>query len=1065
METRKIKLVSFALAMFVALAVAVCLVFKQNDNKVYAAEVVISEWSQKDGALLGDTLDVPQSVKLKVDENTVIDAESGLIYFPDGNAKTLGPKLLDMVGKYTLQYQAKHNGKTVYGEESFIVKESNYYISNYTFSGAEYKTADQLKYGVQLGVKKADGIEVSLAKGDYFRFNQPINIKEVAAQNGGFVDVSLAYPVMDTSLVSNDPSYDAAGDQNGYWGTRLGSYFTIKLIDCYDETNFVEFYIWSNQDKRNKIKETYVGAGASGQNFTGLVEGTGADATIELGGKTYSTRYNERYKVNPWGVYGYGNTYSLYSRTSTKDSFRLNVNTNEVYFGSTLVTDLDHTQIYPDNAFKGFTTGEVYVQYSFENNWTSEPMELYIKSILGLQGEQLKKGVVDDDKMPEVNIDIEYTDVGEKAITVLYNQEFTLPTATVYDVNGKNEYKLAVYYDYYTDNPKSVYMKDGKFTPTKKGVVYTAVYLAEDGFGNRNVDANGKCIDVINIIPVSGKAFTYGEDKVDSLSACVGNELPAIEVASLNTNVKVKVFAVEPNGNRVEITDTFNGTGYTLNPAFIGEYTIEYQFIDNVYTDIFSYKVTSVESGNVIFPEKMALPSVFIKDAVYDLEPYYAQIATANGLEKKQAKILVSVDDGEFVEITDTRKFKVVGSSSLSFKAEYNGKQSAAQLCRITDVNFACDAAVNEGEKVYENYFIGFDEVMTTDTYMEYTFNDAQSASLHYATPLVFNTFKLEFEIPESAKNLNEVNIILKEIRGIDSGYVISYVNNFTADKLFYTIKSLDGTIKYLSATVKSNFVGVHTIAISNNKITLGEGSVVTVPGVEAKNIDFSISIPNPNAAFSLKILSVGGVAFNNYVYEKDLQIVYQSPIGAPEIGEEYVIPTFNVSSVFYPVSLANLTYSLKDNAGVALLDKNGNKVENISGDVTGIVVVPYEVKTYYLTVKYTGMRVAKCNYVLAVIDNTAPVVTFKDGSTDKTEVKVKVGAKHQIKEYTVADDVTASENLLVKVIIVDASSAVVAWDVDTSYTFTKAGTYKVIVFAQDENNNASRSYYKVVVA
>ncbi len=1061
MKTKRIKLFSLIIAAFILVGASIGLILSNMNKVVYATEVIVGEWTQKDGAFVGDTLIVPQSVKLQVDENTQIDAESGLVYFPDGNARSLEPKLLDQAGKYVLEYQAKYNGKTVKGEYSFVVKESNYFVSNTTLSSAKFTKKENLKYAefLEKGSNLQDGIEVVLGKGDYFRFNKPINLYDVAGSDG-IVNVSRAFPVMDKSLISGDA-----------FGDRLGSYFTIKLIDCYDEDNFIEFYYWSNQ--WNPVKDTQVGAGTGEQNFSSIAldKSGSASATVTIGKDLYIPKYSGRYLEGKPGLIGkwaYTNTKSLYS--NNWNMFSYNVNTHEIYFhsaqGNQLITDVDHPDIYPTNAFKGFTTGEVFVQYSFENSWTSEPMELYINSILGLTGEQIQQEGVSDNLIPDVEIDIEYTDQVNKSINVLYNQEYTLPTANVYDVNGKNEYKLAVYYDYYTDNPKSVYVEDGKFTPNKKGVTYTAVYLATDGFGNTNVDENGKCLDVVNMIPISGKAFNYEEVKVKGFDGATLNYLPKINVLGANKEADIKVIVIEPNGNELDVTNSCDGEKYSFNADYVGEYTVQYTFTDNVYEEVFEYKVGCSDKGNVIFLDKIALPSVFIKDAVYDLDTYYAYVATSNGLKKNAAKLLVSVDGGEFAEITNQRKFKVEGNSTLQFKAEYNGKQTGVQTSKITDVNYSENSEVNDGLKIYQNYFVGFDSTSSNESYVEYKFNGNNGVNLQFATPVVFNTFRLNFEVPEEyAKKVSSINVILKEISGQDKGYVISYSQGTTASTVYYTVKSLDGSTTYKATSVTGTIAGSHTLTISNSTLTSGEGIVVLLDKVSSRNIEFSINAYDVSSAFALRISNVCGTAFNELVYEKNSQLVYERPVGSPKVGEKYTLPTFNVSSVFYPVSLANLTYSFVDESNNPLVDVNGKKVENISGDSDAITIIPIEPKIYYLKFNYAGMRVTDpSSYMLVIIDTEAPVVTFNDGSTDKTVVDVKVGKAHAIKEFKVADNVTAAEGLLVKVMIMDDSSAIVGWNVKENFTFNKAGSYKVVVFAQDENGNTSRTYYRVSV-
>ncbi len=1077
MKTKRIKLISIILATMLALSCVALLIFYRPQNKVYAAEIVMGEWSQKDGALLGDTLVLPQDVKLKIDGEEVVP-ENGLIIYPDGNARTLGTKLLDSVGVYTLRYTATHSGKEYMGEQKFTVKDSNYFVSNSNFSSANYITADELKQtviGERLGSKAADGIMVSMIEGNYFRYNQPININEVQTDDKGFVEVSVAYPVLDTSIYATEKTVDGKannGDEPRYWGDRYCWYFTVKLIDAYDEGNFVEFYMLSFQDQPNGHSNLVVGAGGSEQELTNLGS-AGADYDVTIDGSNWTVQRGSRYNnITYWASLISKDTRTFFERDKEGivDSFKFNPETFEVRFENgdrvnRLVTDLDHSGIYPNNPFEGFTTGEVYVQYEFVkkevNN--SDPMELYIKSVLGISGEDLMKKAVDDTQTPDVNIDIEYTNKAEKSINVAYNQEYTLPTAEVFDVNGENEYKVAVYYDYYTDNPKSVLVTDGKFIPDKKGVTYTAVYMVKDTFGNVNVDGNGKCLDVINMKVVPDSPFEYdGTDKVSQLTTCSANEIPKLDVKSLNLDADVQVFVVAPNGDRVDITDTLNGDAYSYVPEYVGEYTVEYVFTDNVYTDTFSYKVNSVDEGDVLYKEKITLPSVFIKGATYDLEAFYAYSATANGLTKNEASLYVSVDGGAHEKINDRRNFTVEGSDYLTFYGEYAGVKSASQTCDITDVNFSCNPDVNNGYKIYENYFVGYDSYESDYTGVVYNFDGQNTVNvLQYATPLLFNAFSLEFEVPsESALNMSDYSILVKEISGNEGvGYLLTYKKLTTAGKVSITVSDLAGTV-YLSKTVDGNFDGGHSAVISNNILTVPEIGVVALPGVTSRNVELSVIMNCLAQPVSMKIKNVCGNVFVSceYMFEKTPQLIYTRLGGTLTINTEYTLPSFDVNSVFVPISLQKLTYSFTDIQGNSLLDTNGNKILNVTADKV-VSFNSANVNNYFMTFNYEGMRVEDTSkYSISIVDTTPPVVVFTDGSNTQTVVEVKVGQVHSIKEFTVTDD--TSTELNVKVVVMDAAGAVKGWDVDKTFVFKAEGKYRVIVFAQDENDNTSTNYY-----
>lgn len=167
-KAKKINVIAFLLISALICCVTAAVMSRKPTNEAYAAEVVIENWSQGNGALVGDTLDVPQSVRLEIEDGVLVNAESGAIIFPNGVSKSLGPKLLDVAGQYTLVYYATHEGKMVKGEKAFMVSDLKYRLSG-AASTAEFKTADNLKYAKLLGNKKADGIEISLAKGETFR--------------------------------------------------------------------------------------------------------------------------------------------------------------------------------------------------------------------------------------------------------------------------------------------------------------------------------------------------------------------------------------------------------------------------------------------------------------------------------------------------------------------------------------------------------------------------------------------------------------------------------------------------------------------------------------------------------------------------------------------------------------------------------------------------------------------------------------------------------------------------------------------------------------------------------
>ena len=104
--------------------------------------------------------------------------------------------------------------------------------------------------------------------------------------------------------------------------------------------------------------------------------------------------------------------------------------------------------------------------------------------------------------------------------------------------------------------------------------------------------------------------------------------------------------------------------------------------------------------------------------------------------------------------------------------------------------------------------------------------------------------------------------------------------------------------------------------------------------------------------------------------------------------------------------------------------------------------------------------------YIVNVSEGIAPVITFKDGSNTQTTVNLSVGATHKVKAFTVTDNVTASENLKVVVMILDKGFMLEenGYNVE-SYVFKNKGKFIVYVMAYDELGNTSSAYYNVVVS
>ena len=179
-----------------------------------------------------------------------------------------------------------------------------------------------------------------------------------------------------------------------------------------------------------------------------------------------------------------------------------------------IVADLDNEIIYPDNQFKGFTTGEVYLTISAKN-YVGNVANVDIASLGGVSGEDILKVDMHDTKAPIIEVNEE---LRQGKTFVAFNEEVQIPIALAHDLSLPYGTKAttAVYYNYNpnSDNNVLVGISNGKFTPTKKGT-YTIVYSATDRSGNVATET----VDLQCMSGVNDKAVELSvAEKVEAMS-------------------------------------------------------------------------------------------------------------------------------------------------------------------------------------------------------------------------------------------------------------------------------------------------------------------------------------------------------------------------------------------------------------------------------------------------------------------------------------------------------------------------------------------------------------------
>ena len=236
------------------------------------------------------------------------------LVYPNGEVRSNDECILDMSGVYTVRYRAiADDGKILEEEKSFTV-----YQELFSVSGKD-SSAYYGKHSVYAQDK--EGIVVSLASGDTFTYNVP-------------VDISNCQRAQD--LVSFFPTPKQVGIAD------VG-FIYVRLTDLYDENNFVEvrFHAPSRDGQSacalaRRNGEAFIGLSKLGTNKTsGLasrwIEYEDASYQVYNDGQVYGTML-----MYPWDsdFVRYSNARPGYNATSIGDktlSLSYDYSTNRIY--------------------------------------------------------------------------------------------------------------------------------------------------------------------------------------------------------------------------------------------------------------------------------------------------------------------------------------------------------------------------------------------------------------------------------------------------------------------------------------------------------------------------------------------------------------------------------------------------------------------------------------------------------------------------------------------------------------------------------------------------------------
>ena len=1015
-----------------ALTAIFCLAFggRATYQGVQAEEYVLKD--VKEAYCLGETMIVKEEMDIDVN-GTNIKGVNPKFVTPDGIVYGGGSYLLTEPGKYELYYFADYQGKEISASKTIIVNEYSWAYS--PTSTAEYGELTRKEKIANQEDRVAEGIILDLANGDTFTFAKKLNIAGLKE-----LDICQIYPDL------REETTDEASV----------SMVTCRVVDSYNPEIFVEVYVWAEPNGL-----FYCGAGANNQPLGGLLERS------ESGNVTFEgTRwtFSNRPRYTPTLAYGKYCSNSLNCNTEGFAEvggmkFTMDLETNRINLTSQmanrvptlypLVTDLDSEELYGENIFKGFISDEVYAVIECKR-YVAPSINLQIESLLGFKGEDLKMVAVTDNKAPEVTLKVDKTDEG--GVYVVKGQEYVIPTQVeVNDSAYNNDMQINVYYNYGTSRQSFVYSKDGKFIPTKDGK-YTVEYKATDIYGNSGVAT-------LDLIVVDGDhGIELEEPKFEEFVLLQENIFPQIKATGKNKDISCEVYIKTPNEEKIVL-----GNRLAYIPEQAGEYEIVYTFKDNVYTRVYSYKMTAtIGDSSFLQKEEPQLPAYFIKDASYILEPLRVQTLGAKGLEEKETTVHISVDGGAYEVVNSVDAIKIEGSTKICVKYMYNDKVVNVYERKIVDVAYG-----DKDGRDYTAYFQGdYTGVTKASLGFEYTFAGTKSIEeISYANLVSFRNFKLAFTIPQEKGNFRKISIILKEATNPYNSLVVAYEK--TDKDVIYTVNETYGGFEIVNQTINGfgDMTATRSISYSTGVLTNDNGDMIQVTPFDTDLCILTVRIEDISSESSVKVNELNNQKFTRNYREQGAMLAVELPDRYYKLNEIYYIKPAGLSSV------ANIAH--KKDVLLTVTAPNGE----IAKDSKGIVLqnVPasqaYELPLslpghYHFSYSYscelnTGLKQEITPMLLTVIDTIPPEAHFVGLGTEDL-LTVNVGHTHKIREYVVTDNATQAEDMWIQVSVYNAVGTMLSVNRET-YTFTKAGYYVVYLWCADADGNVTTTYYNIL--
>ncbi|MBQ8294833.1 MAG: hypothetical protein IJX87_00205 [Clostridia bacterium] len=817
-------------------------------------------------------------------------------------------------------------------------------------------------------------------------------------------------------------------------GVMEATSLNIRIVDAFDPTNYVNVNV---KPRKATADVVYSLVNASnGQMPSGLDRG------------------GTKLHVGDWGTWVYGSfagtPKAAFGANGNIFGVSFDIQTNSVYAyekmsnQSIFIADLDDDVSFPRKAWKGFTTGEVYLELELDGYSASTAGVLVVDTIAGIDSSTVK-----DTEGPVIEVDT--LGYGSVLPTAVVGEKYSLFDATAYDAySGECKVEKKVYTNYYSDD-KGLIPSYTFFIPQVADTHYV-VYTATDGQDNTSTVVLK--VDVLQ--QKNEMSFAFEEYE----RTCMVGELYTLPTYSVNGGSGAKDVTMTAKIGNTPVEIRYG----QVRPVTSGTLEIMYtarDYIGTEYSETISVQVTATDKAS--FMEEPILPRSFIDGNTYRLPIIHAyNYVNGNG---------AAIDT--VIKVTENGATRALSGNEYTPSVQNSGDAVTVSYVATIDGK---ETAYSKNIPVYKAYEdngnLKMDGFFLTDMTKKTTVDDVRFTAetdgyVDFINPVTALGFNTGFYVDKTSK-LSAVSV-----------YLIDYANENNVLKFSYVTKNgsttfyiNDGKIGY---PVNENILSGKLTSLSYNDNTQQvvadniSGAKITVEtnlagekfnGFAQRTAYVRFETEGVTGLSTLRLESVCGQYFFNETKDWVAPVIYIDGT----YGGEYSINT--TATLSRPFAMDVLdgdvggTFTVKDPSGNIVTDINGKRLENCEFFETQIELKQYGryLVTFYAVDK-TGNATNTFAYTLRVIDEIAPTLTL-DGNVAKT---VKVGSTVGLPKAVATDNYDGSP--VVRIMVIDPLGHTSLVDGKIGkYQLSRVGTYIFCYFTQDEAGNVAFSNQFVTV-